>query len=57
MLLVTHEMTFAREVADTIAFLHDGRILEQGPPERVLSDPEHPETKRFLRRLLEAGRF
>jgi len=57
MLLATHEMSFAREVADTIAFLHDGRIVEQGPPERVLSSPERPETQRFLRRLLEAGRL
>ena len=57
MLLVTHEMTFAREVADRIGFLHDGRIVEIGPPERVLSQPERPETQRFLRRLLEAGRI
>jgi polar amino acid transport system ATP-binding protein len=57
MLLVTHEMTFAREVADRIGFLHDGRIAEIGPPERVLSQPERPETQRFLRRLLEAGRI
>ncbi len=57
MLLVTHEMSFAREVADRIGFLHDGRIIEIGPPERVLSEPERPETQRFLRRLLEAGRF
>jgi polar amino acid transport system ATP-binding protein len=57
MILATHEMTFAREVADAIAFLHDGRIVEQGPPEAVLSSPERPETRRFLRRLLEAGRM
>jgi len=57
MLLATHEMSFAREVADLVAFLHDGRILELGPPERVLSEPERPETQRFLRRLLEAGRI
>jgi polar amino acid transport system ATP-binding protein len=56
MLIATHEMSFAREVADMVAFLHDGRILELGPPEQVLVDPERPETKRFLRRLLEAGR-
>jgi polar amino acid transport system ATP-binding protein len=49
-------MSFAREVADQVAFLHEGRIVEQGPPERVLSLPERPETKRFLSRLLEAGR-
>ncbi len=57
MLLATHEMNFAREVADVVVFLHDGRILESGPPEKVLSEPEQPETKRFLRRLLEAGRI
>jgi len=56
MLIATHEMGFAREVADTVCFLHDGRILESGPPERVLSSPERPETQRFLRRLLSAGR-
>ena len=39
MLIATHEMSFAREVADAVGFLHDGRILESGPPERVLSTP------------------
>ena len=57
MVIATHEMSFAREVADEVAFLHSGRILEQGPPERVLGAPEQPETKRFLSRLLEAGRI
>ena len=57
MLIATHEMSFAREVADTIGFLHDGRIAESGSPERVLSSPELPETQRFLRRLLDAGRL
>jgi polar amino acid transport system ATP-binding protein len=56
MLLATHEMSFAREVADTVCFLHDGRLVEVGPPERVLEAPREPETKRFLRRLLAAGR-
>jgi polar amino acid transport system ATP-binding protein len=56
MLIATHEMGFARDVADEICFLHDGRILERGAPDRVLSDPERPETQRFLRRLLSAGR-
>jgi polar amino acid transport system ATP-binding protein len=49
-------MSFAREVADRVGYLHDGQLLEVGPPEQVLSDPQQPETKRFLRRLLEAGR-
>jgi polar amino acid transport system ATP-binding protein len=57
MLIATHEMGFARDVADEICFLHDGRILERGDPERVLSAPERPETQRFLRRLLSAGRL
>jgi polar amino acid transport system ATP-binding protein len=56
MLIATHEMGFARDVADEICFLHDGRILERGAPERVLAEPEQPETQRFLRRLLSAGR-
>ena len=42
MILATHEMSFAREVADSIAFLHEGRIIEQGDPEKVLSDPAEP---------------
>jgi polar amino acid transport system ATP-binding protein len=56
MMLATHEMGFAREVADRVGFLHEGRLLELGPAEQVLSKPEQPETQRFLRRLLEAGR-
>ena len=56
MLLATHEMGFAREVADRVGFLHAGRLLEIGPPEEILERPAEPETKRFLRRLLEAGR-
>jgi polar amino acid transport system ATP-binding protein len=57
MILATHEMSFAREVADQVCFLHEGRIVEQGPPERVLEEPEREETQRFLRRLLEARRL
>ena len=57
MVIATHEMSFAREVADEVAFLHDGRIVEQGPPDRVLNSPQRPETQRFLSRLLEAGRI
>jgi polar amino acid transport system ATP-binding protein len=56
MVIATHEMTFAREVADQVAFLHEGRILEQGPPSEVLVSPKQEETRRFLSRLLEAGR-
>jgi polar amino acid transport system ATP-binding protein len=57
MVIATHEMSFAREVADQVAFLHEGRILESGPPAKVLGEPERPETRRFLSRLLEAGRI
>jgi polar amino acid transport system ATP-binding protein len=56
MLIVTHEMSFAREVADRVGFIHDGRIVELGEPEQVLGSPRRPETQQFLRRLLEAGR-
>ena len=56
MLIATHEMGFARDVADEVCFLHDGRILERGEPGRVLADPQQPETQRFLHRLLSAGR-
>ncbi len=56
MLIATHEMGFARDVADEVCFLHDGRIHERGEPGRVLAAPEQAETQRFLRRLLEAGR-
>jgi polar amino acid transport system ATP-binding protein len=51
MLIATHEMSFAREVADEVAFLHEGRILEQGPPAQVLESPQREETRRFLRRF------
>ena len=52
MLIATHEMGFAREVADEVCFLHDGAVVERGEPERIFTAPEHPETQRFLRRLL-----
>jgi polar amino acid transport system ATP-binding protein len=54
MIIATHEMGFARDVADEVCFLHEGRILERGPAERIFSAPTQPETQRFLRRLLEA---
>ena len=56
MLLATHEMSFAREVADRVGFLHEGRLLEVGTPEEILESPKQPETQKFLRRLLDAGR-
>jgi len=57
MVIATHEMSFAREVADEIAFLHEGRIVESGAPAQVLDQPRRPETQRFLSRLLRAGRI
>jgi polar amino acid transport system ATP-binding protein len=57
MLIATHEMGFAREVADEVCFLHDGLIVERGDPGRIFTEPERPETQRFLRRLLDAGRL
>ena len=52
MLVVTHEMGFAREVASRLAFVHDGQIIEQGPPSEVLANPQRPETARFLQAVL-----
>jgi polar amino acid transport system ATP-binding protein len=57
MLLATHEMSFAREVAHTVCFLHEGVILEQGPPEQIFGAPSEPRTQAFLRRIIEAGRL
>ncbi|MDI5942057.1 ATP-binding cassette domain-containing protein, partial [Micromonospora sp. DH15] len=57
MVLATHEMGFAREVADQVCFLDGGRVVESGPPERVLGDPTEPRTRQFLRRIIEAGRL
>ena len=52
MLVVTHEMGFAREVASHMAFVHEGQIIEQGPPSQVISNPQRPETSRFLEAVL-----
>lgn len=57
MLLATHEMGFAKQVADEVCFLEHGRILEWGKPEEILENPEKPETKEFLKRVHEAGRL
>jgi polar amino acid transport system ATP-binding protein len=53
MMVVTHEMSFAREVADRVAFMDDGVIVEEGPPERVIGNPRHERTRRFLARVLD----
>ena len=52
MMVVTHEMSFAREVADRVAFMDDGVIVEEGPPMQVLSDPQHQRTQAFLSKVL-----
>jgi polar amino acid transport system ATP-binding protein len=51
MVIATHEMEFARRVADQICFVHEGRIYEQGTPEQILNQSSTPEAQRFLRRL------
>lgn len=52
MVVVTHEMGFAREVADRVVFMDHGQILESGPPEQFFSNPEHPRLKQFLEQIL-----
>ncbi|MGH3516737.1 MAG: amino acid ABC transporter ATP-binding protein [Haloechinothrix sp.] len=52
MLVVTHEMQFAREVADAVLFMDDGVLVEQGPPAQVIGDPQHERTRTFLARVL-----
>jgi polar amino acid transport system ATP-binding protein len=56
-LMATHEMAFARSAADRVVFLDGGRVLEEGPPEQVLGDPVHERTRRFLKRVTDAGRL
>jgi polar amino acid transport system ATP-binding protein len=57
MLIATHEMSFARDVAHRVCFLDDGVILEQGPPDEIFSAPREPRTRQFLQRIVEAGRL
>ena len=57
MIIATHEMSFAREVADRVCFLDAGVILEEGPPEQIFSAPAEPRTREFLARVIEAGRL
>ncbi|OKI66821.1 amino acid ABC transporter ATP-binding protein [Micromonospora sp. CB01531] len=57
MVLATHEMGFAREVADQVCFLDGGRVVEAGPPAQVLGEPTQPRTRQFLSRIIEAGRL
>jgi polar amino acid transport system ATP-binding protein len=57
MLIATHEMAFAREIAQRVCFLHEGAILEEGRPEQIFTSPREPRTQEFLRRVIEAGRL
>jgi polar amino acid transport system ATP-binding protein len=57
MLIATHEMSFAREIADRVCFLDAGVILEEGEPEQIFSAPREPRTQQFLQRIIEAGRL
>jgi polar amino acid transport system ATP-binding protein len=52
MLVVTHEMGFARDVADRVLFVSEGRILEEGPPQQIFTQPAHERTRQFLARAL-----
>ncbi|MFQ5382151.1 MAG: hypothetical protein ACE5EF_11135, partial [Dehalococcoidia bacterium] len=53
MILVTHQMNFAREIADRIVFMDEGRVVEQGAPDDILSNPRHERTRAFLSAVLE----
>jgi polar amino acid transport system ATP-binding protein len=57
MVIATHEMGFARDIASRVCFLDDGLILEQGPPQELLVRPAEPRTQQFLERIIEAGRL
>ena len=57
MLIATHEMAFAREISDRVCFLHQGRILEEGPPSQIFEAPSEPRTQAFLQRVIDAGRL
>jgi polar amino acid transport system ATP-binding protein len=57
MLIATHEMSFARDVAHRVCFLDEGVILEEGPPDRIFGAPQEPRTQQFLQRIVQAGRL
>jgi polar amino acid transport system ATP-binding protein len=57
MLIATHEMSFARDIANRVCFLDDGVLLEEGPPEEIFSSPRNARTQQFLERIIEAGRL
>jgi len=57
MVIATHEMTFAREIATRVCFLDDGVVLEEGPPDQLFGDPREARTRQFLQRIFQAGRL
>ncbi len=57
MVIATHEMGFARDIADRVCFLDEGVILEQGPPAQIFSEPREERTQQFLQRIIAAGRM
>jgi polar amino acid transport system ATP-binding protein len=57
MVIATHEMGFARDIASRVCFLDQGTILEEGPPARIFSAPLEPRTQQFLQRIVDAGRL
>jgi polar amino acid transport system ATP-binding protein len=57
MVIATHEMGFARDVANRVCFLDAGRILEEGPPDQIFTAPREPRTRAFLDRIIAAGRM
>ncbi|MGR3361582.1 MAG: amino acid ABC transporter ATP-binding protein [Paracoccus sp. (in: a-proteobacteria)] len=57
MILATHEMGFAREVASKVCFMYGGVVHEEGPPEQIFSNPQHERTQQFLSSIIEAGRL
>jgi polar amino acid transport system ATP-binding protein len=57
MLIATHEMGFARDIANRVCFLDAGQILEQGSPQEIFASPKEPRTQQFLERIIEAGRL
>ena len=57
MLIATHEMGFARDIANRVCFIDEGRILESGPPAQLFTAPREERTQRFLQRIIDAGRL
>jgi len=57
MVVATHEMGFARDAASKVCYLHQGEIIEEGPPEKIFTNPDHIRTSEFLKRTLDAGRL